>query len=1159
MNFDPMQVPLGGTQLIEASAGTGKTWTVAMLYLRLLLEQQRRPEQILVLTFTRAATAELRERIRRRLVEALAAARGGEAPADFPAALRSAVQEAGAQSILQSALAGFDGAAIFTIHAFCQRVLQDHALEAMAPLAVDLVADDGELREALAAEFYRREIAEASPAWSAWLAHRRLDPAALLVPLRRLLGRAQAKLLAPAEPGDATVEEQRFVAAMEAAQALWRQDGAARLRDLLAPLAAAGDIKGNMWDAEKFAGWQRELDAYLDTPMPALQDPRLSDGGVRRLAQSGLEKALKKGRSLPSHPLFLALEELVQAAEALGEQYERRTAWLSLRLLAHLQEALPAAKALRAERSFDDVLLALRDALEREPTGPALAAALRQQYPAALIDEFQDTDAAQYQIFRAIYAAGEGPVFYVGDPKQAIYRFRDADIFAYLSAAQTADGRHTLTQNFRSAPGLVRGVNALFERAERPFLLEQIQFQPVQAAAGRGDEAHFPGLAAPWRCALLPTAAGAGKKAVAEQAIARHLAAEVVELLQWGRAGRAELQGQAVAGRHIAVLVQKHEQGRLIQESLRAAGVASARQGQDSVFASAEAEDLERILLAIAEPGNGGRLRAALATPLWGKDARELEDMRLNDTLETAVWERVDAYRRRWERDGCMAMFRQWLQGEQVMGRMLLWSDGERRLTNLLHLAELLHQEEQAQGLGREALLRWFARQRQAPAGSEEHLLRLESDADLVQILTIHSAKGLQFPIVFCPFLWSDEPGRKDAGPIICHDPDDPLTLLADFGSSRQEALRQIAREEEAAERRRLLYVALTRAQYRLVLHLPEGLGQQSPLAGLLGGGGKDFSWRVALEGLAAAAGDAVAVVPLDDRAEAPRWTGNTAPEKVRAASFTRHLHMGWRVGSFTALSSGGRGERPDYDDTIPAPDPLSGPGPVAFPRGAQAGICLHSILQRWNPQRGEEDLLVHIDAALQRYGFSTQWRQDLRQWLPAVAATPLWQGGPALAGIPRTARLAEWEFTFPVSRLDPLALAAHLQAAGLPWAGSEETLRGYLRGFVDLLFVHGDRYYLVDYKSNDLGPLEAYGAKGLAAAMGAGGYHLQYLLYTLAVQRFLRSRLPDYDYERHFGGVYYLFLRGMSPQYRPGWGIYATRPSAALLAELEQMMENWP
>ena len=167
MNFDPMQVPLCGTQLIEASAGTGKTWTVAMLYLRLLLEQQRRPEQILVLTFTRAATAELRERIRRRLVEALAAARGGEAPADFPAALRSAVREAGAQSILQSALAGFDGAAIFTIHAFCQRVLQDHALEAMAPLAVDLVADDGDLREALAADFYRREIAAASPAWGA--------------------------------------------------------------------------------------------------------------------------------------------------------------------------------------------------------------------------------------------------------------------------------------------------------------------------------------------------------------------------------------------------------------------------------------------------------------------------------------------------------------------------------------------------------------------------------------------------------------------------------------------------------------------------------------------------------------------------------------------------------------------------------------------------------------------------------------------------------------------------------------------------------------------------------------------------------------------------------------------------------------------------------
>ncbi|MCQ4324158.1 exodeoxyribonuclease V subunit beta [Stutzerimonas stutzeri] len=1179
MSLDLLDSPFDGRSLIEASAGTGKTWTLTALYARLLLERQLSVGQILVVTYTTAATAELRERIRARLAELLAVYEGTPSADGFLNRLHARYPDEASRRRLLLAVHGFDEAAIFTIHGFCQRALQDAAFEAGGDFDSELTADDREIVDALLADAWRSELAAADPAWARFLAKNRITPTALRQRLRSHLGKPYLRVepRALAAPADLSGVE----AAWQRAAQLWQQAGGAWVEEL----NAHGGLSQSTHKAVKFMLWHGELEAYFADPAAMFDAPE----GLLKLGARALAKACKKGFEAPLCELAEALDTLGdQLAEALPAGKQRLVA-LQVALLERLDRELPARKAAQRLLAFDDLLNRLDQALQG-PAGEDLAASLRASYPLALIDEFQDTDPIQYAIFDRIYTrGGEASLCFVGDPKQAIYAFRGADLATYLTARQQADRPYDLPTNYRSTPELIGALNRLFDHPQ-PFAQADLQYPPVAAAEKARarlrlvEEEEAAPLSLVWLGDEPLGKAEAAQLAAADTA--RRIALQLTAAAQ-GRAG-FEMNGEftALKGGDIAVLVANHRQAALVAEELAARGVPSVRRGRDSVWRSEEASELAAVLAAYAEPGREGLLRYALATRLLGRSAADLARCQDDQQQWDAEREAAERYHQLWQQQGFMRVFRAWLDEQAVAERLLARVDGERRLTNLLHLGELL-QAESLLRPGLEPLLAWFNAQRDSESGGEDALLRLESDAERVQIVTIHTSKGLEYPLVFCPFLWDGKLLGKNRDSARCHDENGQPLL--DLGSDQLEDNLERARRETFAEQLRLAYVALTRARDRLWLHwgpvslckpkkdgslAGEGL-HSSALAWLLHGrqlpgadalaelgphlaGFDGASLRAAIERLVAGSHGGMACLPLEAR-EASAEGSHRAAAPQRLAQLERSLHSAWRIGSFSGLAAGLHMEAPDRD-ALAMPDAGEpGSGFFAFPRGARAGTCLHAILEDW--ARGKGALAELVEPALKAHGLPADWKSVASEHLQRVLDTDLDGRGLRLAALQSARRLPELGFTFPVRQLDVARLRAllgdpaHGLAAPLREAAARlefDSLKGFLKGFIDLTFEHDGRWYIADYKSNWLGPDAGYyGGERLLQALAAEHYYLQYLIYLVALRRFLRQRLADFRDEQ-LGGAFYLFLRGM-----PEAGVYFARPADALLDALDRLFEE--
>ncbi|MCF7201249.1 exodeoxyribonuclease V subunit beta [Pseudomonas oligotrophica] len=1176
MTFNLLTDSFSGRTLIEASAGTGKTWTLTALYARLLLERQLSVGQILVVTYTKAATAELRERIRTRLAELLAVYDGQPSDDALLNELHARFPGEEARRRLLLAVHGFDEAAIFTIHGFCQRALQDAAFEAGGDFDSELTQDDREVLDALLADAWRHELAAADPAWARFLAKAGITPATLRQSLRSHLGKPYLRV-EPAEPPPAA-DLGAVDAAWQRAAQCWHAAGAAWVTEL----RAHGGLSQSTHKVAKLDGWQAQLDAYFADPAALLEAPE----ALAKLGAAAIAKACKKGHATPLCALAEALDELNEALSQVLPAGQQRLVALQVRLLQQLDRELPARKAAQRLLAFDDLLNCLDQALTGEG-GEQLAETLRTQYPLALIDEFQDTDPIQYAIFSRIYPAGQvgADLCFVGDPKQAIYGFRGADLATYLQAKRQVDRPpYTLPVNHRSTPQLIDALNRLFDRP-RPFAAADPDYLPVAAAQRPRPRLRLPDSGAPLSLVWLGeenlSKGRAGERAAVDTA--RRIATLLAAAAR-GEAGFEEDQGlRPLKGGDIAVLVANHRQAGLVAEQLARRGVPSVRRGRDSVWQSEEAAELAAVLAAYAEPGREGLLRYALATRLLGRSAADLA--RCQD--EQREWDRereaAERYHQLWQQQGFLRLFRSWLDEQGVAARLLERVDGERRLTNLLHLGELL----QTQSLGQpglEPLLAWFAEQRSGEGAAEDALLRLESDAERVQIVTIHTSKGLEYPLVFCPFLWDGKLLGRNTASARCHD--EHGRPLLDLGSAQLDEHLEQARREVFAEQLRLVYVALTRPRDRLWVHwgpvclcqpkkdgsyADEGL-HTSAMAWLLHGrgcpgedalaelaghlGGLDEAALVGeLDALVAASAGTLARLPLEE--EATGTLGESRAEPPRAlAQLSRNLHSAWRIGSFSGLAAGLHMEAPDRD-ALALPDASEpGAGFFAFPRGARAGTCLHAILEDW--ARGKAPLAELVEPALAGHGLSTDWTESARAQLQQVLDTDLDGHGLRLAALRPERRLPELGFTFPVQDLEVTRLRALLgdPASGLPAPLREaaarlefDTLRGFLKGFIDLTFEHDGRWYILDYKSNWLGPdASYYGGERLLQALAGEHYYLQYLIYLVALRRFLRQRLLDYR-DDCLGGAYYLFLRGM-----PAAGVYFARPDDALLDALDRL-----
>ncbi|MFT3718461.1 exodeoxyribonuclease V subunit beta [Pseudorhodoferax sp.] len=1220
--LDPLCFPLHGTRLIEASAGTGKTWTIALLYLRLVLRhggeaafaRALAPPEILVVTFTEAATQELRERIRARLDEA-ARVFAGEQPAADGDALQALVDGCPADQRplhahqLRTAAQWMDEAAVATIHGWCWRMLREHAFDSGSPLEQQLQTDLRPLQQQVLQDHWRRHYYPLPAAAARALHGCFASPEALwqaVEPLLRQDGAAlrhQGEAVADGDPVDALHRlgeaRQRAEALEHEARRLWREDRAA-LEQLWR--SARADLNGNT-----FRG--RDDDATFDGWLQALADWSQGGEAPAQVARFGQARArLRKGARLPEHPALQAIDAWQDALEASDDPA------LRARLLAHaaraIADALAQEKRRRAELGFDDLLRQLDRALHG-PGGAALAARIRAQFPVALIDEFQDTDPVQYRIFRRLYgqAGRDLALVMIGDPKQAIYAFRGADIRTYLRARRDTAGRHyALLRNHRSTAAVVRAVNALFGHAEQgprgAFRLrtaseDPVPFVPVQAR-GLAERLLLAGRPAPaltlW--SLAPQDEGGDSVPIAayRAQLAEAAASEVVRWLSRADSGFAAGDAEGAAGplrrlrpADIAVLVRSRTEAEAIRGALDRRGLRSVYlSDRESVFATPEAADLLHWLRAAATPADEALLRAALATRTLDLPLAQLEALRQDEL----AWERQAlqwrALRELWQRHGVLPMLHQLLHDYGLPARWLA-EGGERRLTNVLHLAEWL-QRRAAQLDGEHALLRAFA-ERLADPGGEEDVLRLESDAALIQVVTIHKSKGLEYPLVLLPFIAAWRAERRHGGHSLAFH-DDALGARVVELDGRHAGAAQQAEEERLAEDMRLLYVALTRARHGLWLGVaPLAASAASRAAqlhhgawGQLQGQGAPIATHAAyqetLARLCTAAPD-VAVRPAP-AADDTRWSGPPAPATAAARRPLRPGHAPWWVASYSALApprgaapeqAPPRGPEPEdarQDQALeaaldPPADAAAAPAPAAqgwhaFPRGAEAGSFLHGVLE-WCAQQGFAQVLAAPQALrdlLARRcavrGWEA-WIEPLGAWVPRWLQWPLAlpDGPPATLAQLRHYQ-SELEFWLPVQALDARTLDALVARHVLPGrprpALPAARLAGMLKGFVDLVFAHGGRYWVADYKSNWLGPdARAYGAAALEDALLQHRYDVQAALYLLALHRLLRARLPDYDIDRHLGGAACLFLRGADAA---GTGVWAVRAPRALVEALD-------
>ncbi|MGI8683765.1 MAG: UvrD-helicase domain-containing protein [Acidimicrobiales bacterium] len=1141
-----------GVTVLEASAGTGKTFTIAALTARYVAAGTPL-DKLLLVTFTRMATGELRERVRSRLVDVergLALARAGVPPPGDSVvqllATGSADELAMRHGRMVAALADFDAATIETTHGFCQQILFGLGVAGDVERDVIFSEDLGELIEEVVDDLYvRRFYAGGSPPFGRSEA-------------LRIAKAAIDHLSSPIEPGSAPADT----------------DWAMRVR---------------------FATRVR------------------SDVELRK----------------------------------------RR------------------AKVI----TYDDLLTRLEGTLRDESgRGAAARRRLRERFAVVLVDEFQDTDPTQWEIMRRAFGEAPSTLVLIGDPKQAIYAFRGADVYAYLDAAGTATERSTLSTNWRSDQGLIDAYDACFRGARLGH--PGIRYTRVRAAdANQASRL----VGAPRAEALrvrvvhrddgLARLTGPGNALVgpARQLVAEDVAADLVRLLSSGAGlvtrhdDGTDTGCQPLQPGHVAVLVRTHRQAAVVRDALEAVRIPAVINGAGSVLDTPIARQWLVLLEALERPASPSRARAAALTSFIGWTPERLA------ATDEPGWEGVHARLHGWaallRRQGVASLLETITHGQSVPGRLLARDEGDRLLTDLRHVGQLLHAEAVAEGLGVTALASWL-RARIAEAGedttSEERSRRLESDAEAVQILTIHRSKGLEFPVVYLPYLWDQGriPDPAKAGSLVFHDPSagNRRTLHVGMGGGPgfTEAWRQNM-DEDRGEDLRLAYVALTRAQHQAVVWWAGSWdSRNSPLGRLLFS--RDDEGNVAVE--AGSVPEDAAVVATFERiaADLPgcvsveRVTGSDGATlggrraevtDLDVSRFGRSLDTRWRRTSYSAITSGahepGVASEPEtagLTDEAPAPGAAAGgalgggpaadlgdggaaaggagaeapddeerrlravPLPLAaMPGGTEIGTLVHSVLEGVDFASADLDAELATGVEQQRRWHNVDLGDPpvLVAGLRAAIETPLGPivGNLCLRDLGRADRRDEMVFELPLTGGDTPTgtltlpaivslLRAHLPTgdmlAGYPDRladpSLQQDLRGYLTGSLDLVLRvrapdDTPRFAVVDYKTNRLGgdddrALTAwhYRPTAMAEAMQAAHYPLQALLYTVALHRYLRWRQPGYDPERNLAGVLYLFLRGMSGPSVPlvggqPCGVFAWQPPPGLVVALSDLFDR--
>jgi len=1165
--LNPLTMPLIGQSLIEASAGTGKTYTITGLYLRYLLGMQIEGElntplsveQILVVTFTDAATQEIKDRVRSRIIAARDALLGQDPKDELIEGVIAAVDDKHrAFDLLDAAAKSMDEAAIFTIHGFCQRMLKQHAFESGVAFNLEFILDERDILLETIKDFWRAFVYPLNKERTDAILDVFAAPESLFSQVSSVFNKANAHITPQINLDDVWQARDEYINRVPAFKR------AVIDQEFIAAIKGSG-LSGSKTPARK--GSLAALEAFC-----ASEDLFFEFGTSKYSFEVWSSENLsdaanyKKNQPLFTHPLLSQFDELAALNNTINQglkiaivQYASR--WVKAAIVKRKQE--------QSVITPDDLLTNLHSALNGEQ-GDALAQKIAQLFPVAMIDEFQDTDPIQYGIFSKIYGQENTTLAMIGDPKQAIYGFRGADIFTYIGAKEAVqtEQQFTLGTNFRSSTDIVNSVNSLFGKHANSFIYnDAIPFNAVAAKGKKADETFIvdgkPATAFEFNVFVDEAADEKNKptnKGVGQAHLATHFANKIVTLLEKAKQGTACIGNKPVSAADICILVRDRVEAQIMKKALSDAKISSVYLSRESVFSQELSHHLLNFLTALHGQYDESLLRGVLAGPLFCLSYNDIfaladDENKWQDHLNFfAQLSHV------WNKQGAMAMLERLMSHNQLSAKWQgLGYNVERWLTDFRHLGEIL-QQKQIELEGTLRLLRWFA-QKVSQQDGETVQVRLESDANLVKIVTMHASKGLEYPLVFMPFA----SGYRETKEALYHDKG---KLVYDL-SKNEDAL-QKAEQERLAEDLRLLYVALTRAVHFCSLGVYNiGQGQSSRLAiqssalGHVLFSGLELSssqvWRAHLSEFCVT-NKAMSYQQFTSQTLLEQGTlcfaqSENSPQALSINTVTATIERDWRATSFSALSfkkhtdhiePGRSDEDHEKDEFAAQEDEL--PSPYSFPKGAKPGSCLHEIFEQIDftsplehPTNKEQNLDEVVKRALEKYHISESWQDVTEQWILDSLQCPLNANSSndlSLSKLAPSDCLVEMEFNLPLSSLSaPKLNEILIKHFGFTQSKLEfANVKGLLKGFIDLIFCYQGKYYILDYKSNYLGNTPAdYKSDLLEQAMSSHQYHLQYLIYTVALHRLLKQRISDYSIETHLGGVYYTFLRGMPA----GQGVY--------------------
>lgn len=1176
--FDPLAIPIQGTNLIEASAGTGKTFGIAALFTRLVLLEDMPVEGILVVTFTKAATAELKTRLRSRLDEAL---RWLEKPDDqkpliddFLSKLLdkalSREQKALLVLRLKAAISQFDNAAIYTIHGFCQRLLRDYAFFCQVPFDMELETDGDERLLTAAQDFWREQVAHDSEMARLVFEHN-LTPESVLAKMRTYIGRPMLRY-----------ETNRVDLAEREAELskVWAKvcAGLTELEAIFKQVYSVINKKTYSLKSmqELFAALQQDAANQCLSEKKELYKKHLPKFDLEILKSN-----VNKGKTLDeSADKLNLLADLGRAIEAGQVAEQAAIAALQLEFLNYMKDAVALRKQTHRERGYDDLLLDVYAALdENSPHSGALAEMVAETWRVALIDEFQDTDPLQYGIFQNTFVRHGNPLFLVGDPKQAIYSFRGADIHAYLKAAKDADHHYTLAKNYRSHDSLIKSISLFFQQKNHPFVLKGIGYTDVSAA--RADACLKPldhALRVRW---LNEDDEAALNKEVLRSRAAEYCANEITAMLNRAAEGGLSLKTRPLQSGDIAVLVRTRNEGSMVGAALKARGIQSVLLQRHSVFAEKEARAVAALLAFWLRPQETEALHFVLGSVLFGKTAEQLYALNQNEHQLLDYINAAQTALVTWQKHGIYAAMQQFAARYDLEGG-LLSARNERSLTNYHQIVELLAEEDE-RSRSPESLHQWLKAQiseaQNGKEAGENKTLRLESDEALVKIVTMHASKGLQYPVVFCPFVWDAADYKTQDWQVISRETGSELVSALDLTDEDKNALA----DEELGERLRLLYVAMTRAEEQLTVYAAYFNGSARNTFSYLLAGSEEAT-RAEIEAQYAAEkkannaeGEKKMLLQNWQRLidNAPEDTDiawlQGAPETAasRSQAYSENRFQAWtlpartfehiRHTSFTGLlrdlSAAAAPEREELQPAVDAAEAGLAQGGLAeslsergmvgddvygihhFPRGTHAGVCLHELLEHFEFNSPASGQRPKIAETLARYSFGEEWLDAVCGMLDKAAHAELFNRL-ALADLPARNRLPEMDFMLKVEEFSPARLKAWFARPNLALppdciAAAQhldfDTVKGFLSGFIDMTCIDGEgNVCVIDYKSNYLGAgQQAYTQEAMDEAMAAHHYYLQAMIYAVAVARYLQQQNAEFDTIC----VRYLFLRGLGSE----------------------------